>query len=129
MDNQPILSHATSQHDMIDTDQITNDNTTKYISDVIVSHVCIPTPVLPPVTMYDNANAFTIAMRQLLAQCINLQKIPLRPTDYTGCRVSATDYYDFMRTNVRDRFNFWIVPITGDGNCFFRTLSHIIFGD
>ena len=68
-------------------------------------------------------------MRQSLAQCINLQRIPLRPTNYTGCRVSATGYYDFMRTNVRDQFNFRIVPITGDGNCFFRTLSHIIFGD
>ena len=34
-----------------------------------------------------------------------------------------------MRTNVRDRFNFRIVLLTGDGNCFFRTLSHIIFGD
>ena len=68
-------------------------------------------------------------MRQSLAQCINLQRIPLRPTNYNGCKVSATGYYDFMRTNVRDRFNFRIVPITGDGNCFFRTLSHIIFGD
>ena len=34
-----------------------------------------------------------------------------------------------MRTEVRDRFNFRIVPITGDGNSFFRTQSHIIFGD
>ena len=34
-----------------------------------------------------------------------------------------------MRTNVRDRFNFRIVSVTGDVNCFFRTLSHIIFGD
>ena len=98
------------------------------IQDVIISHVCIPT-VLPPVTIYDNSNAFTFAMRHSLAQCINLQRIPLRPANYTGCRVSATRYYDFMRTNVRDRFNFRIVPITGDGNCFFRTLSHIIFGD
>ena len=129
VDNQPIISHATNQHDIIDIDQIPNDNTTKDIQDVIVSHVYIPTPVLPLVTTYDNANTFTFAMRQSLAQCINLQRIPLRPTNYTGCRVSATGYYDFMRTNVRDRFNFRIVPITGDGNCFFRTLSHIIFGD
>ena len=64
VDNQPIISHATSQHDMIDIDIIPNDNTTKCIPDVIVSHVCIPTPVLPPVTMYDNANAFTFVMRQ-----------------------------------------------------------------
>ena len=32
-----------------------------------------------------------------------------------------------MRLNVRDRFNFRIVPVTGDGNCFFITFP--IFGD
>ena len=78
VDNKPIISHATNQHDIIDIDQIPNDNTTKVIQYVIVSHV------LPPVTTYDNANAFTFAMRQSLAQCINLQRIPLRPTNYTG---------------------------------------------
>ena len=129
VDNLTIISHATSKHDIIDIDQISNDNTTKDIQDVIVSHMYIPTPVLPPVSAYDNANAFTFAMRQSLAQCINLQRIPLRPTNYTGCRVSANCYYDFMRANVRDRFHSRIVPITGDVNCFFRTLSHIIFGD
>ena len=128
VDNQPIISHATSQHDISDIDPIPNDNTTKDIQDVIVSHVYIPTPVLPPVITYDNANSFTFAMRQSLAQCINLQRIPLRPTNYTGCRVSATSYYDFMRTNVRDRFNFRIVPVTGDGNCFFRTRRNYSWG-
>ena len=34
-----------------------------------------------------------------------------------------------MPTNVRARFNFRMFPVTGDGNCFFRTLSDIIFGD
>ena len=103
VDNQLIISHVTSQHDIIDIDQIPNDNATKDIQDVIISHVYIPTSVLPPVTTYDNANAFTFAMRQSLAQCINLDSIPLRPTNYTGCRVSATGYYDFMRKNVIDR--------------------------
>ena len=106
VDNQPIISHATSQPDISDIDQIPNDITTKDVQDINVSHVYIPTPVLSPVTTYDNANAFTFAMRQSLAQCINLQRIPLRPTNCIGCRVSATSYYDFMRTNVRDRFNF-----------------------
>ena len=129
VDNQPIISHATSQHDIIDINLIPDNNTTNDIQDVIVSHVCIPTPVLPPVDTYNNADAFTFAMRQSLAQCINLQRIPLRPTNYTGCRVSATRCYDFMRTNVRYQFHFRIVPVTGDGNCFFRTLSHIIFVD
>ena len=68
-------------------------------------------------------------MRQSLAQSINLERIPIRPTNFTGCRVSSTDYYDFMHANVRDRFNLKIVPVTGDGNCFFSTLSHLIFGN
>ena len=97
--------------------------------DVITGDVYIPTPVLPPVATYNNANTFTYAMRQSLAQSINLQRKPLRPTSFTGCRVSATDHYKFMHANVRDRFNFRIVPMTGDGNCLFRSLSHIIFGN
>ena len=68
-------------------------------------------------------------MMQSLAQCINLQRIPLRPTNYTGCRVSATSYYDFMPTVVRNLFNFRIVPITGNGNWVFLTLSDTIFCD
>ena len=52
-----------------------------------------------------------------------------RPTNYTVCRVQGTDYYDFMHVNVRDLVNFRIVPVRGQGNCFFRTLSHIIFGN
>ena len=129
MDFQP---HATSvcQNVLIDIDQIPTDNRTKVDQDVILGNVYIPTPaVLPRVTTYDNASAFAFAMKQSLAQCINLQRIPLRQTNYTGCRVSSSDHYDFMRANVRDLFNFRIVPVTGDGNCFFRTLSHIILGD
>ena len=60
VDNQPIISHATIQDDIIDIDQITNDNTTKDIQEVIVSHVYIPIPVLPLVTTYDNANTLRL---------------------------------------------------------------------
>ena len=67
VDNQPIISHATNQHDIIDIDQIQNDNTTKDIQDAIVSHVYIPAPVLLPVTTYYNANTFALALRQSLA--------------------------------------------------------------
>ena len=34
-----------------------------------------------------------------------------------------------MRTQLRSRFNMRLVPVIGDGNCLFRALSHIIFGD
>ena len=59
VDNQSIISHATNQRDIIDIDQIPNDNTTKDIQDVIVSHVYIPT-VLPLVITYDNANTLRL---------------------------------------------------------------------
>ena len=130
-----MISHATdcksvSQHDIIHIEQIPTDYTTKVDQDVFVNHVYIPTPaVLPPVTTDGNADTFTFAMRKSLAQCMNIQKIPLRQTNYTECRVSATGFYDFMRANVRNRFNYRIVPVTGDGNYLFRTLSHLIFGD
>ena len=39
VDNQPIISHATSQHDIIDIDIIPDNNTTNDIQDVIVSPV------------------------------------------------------------------------------------------
>ena len=58
MYNQTIISHATSQHDISDIHQIQNDNTTQGILDIIVRDVYIPTPVLPPVIPYDNANAY-----------------------------------------------------------------------
>ena len=54
VDDQPIILHATSQHYIIDIDQIPIDITTKVVHDINVSHVCIPTPVLPTVTTYDN---------------------------------------------------------------------------
>ena len=139
VDNHDILphdSHSTSMtgqqsypDHIADVYPIPTDNISTVDADIIIGQVYIPTPIVPPISTGNNANTFTYAMRQSLAQCINLQRIPIRPTNFTGCRVTSTDYYDFMHANVRDRFNFRIVPITGDGNCFFRTLSHIIFGD
>ena len=63
-------------------------------------------------------------MRRSLANSINLQHIPIRPTDFTGARVTSTRYYTKIHTN----FNLMLIPVIGDGNCLFRTLSHIIFG-
>ena len=96
-----MISHATDctsfgQHDVIHIEHIPTDNTTQVDQDVFVNHTYIPTPaVLPSVITDVNANNFTFTMRQSLAQCINLQRIPLRQTNYTGCRVSASGYYDF----------------------------------
>ena len=136
MDNHDLLphdSHSTSMtdqqsylDDIADVAPIPTDNISP---DIIIGQVYIQTPIVPPISTCNNANSLTYAMRQSLAQCINLQRIPIRPTNFTGCRVSSTDYYDFMHANVRDRFNFRIIPIIGDGNCFCRTLSHFIFGN
>ena len=60
VDNEPIISHATNQHDIIDIVQIPKDNTTKDIQDVIFCHLYIPIPVLRPVTTYDNANTLRL---------------------------------------------------------------------
>ena len=141
MDKQTILSHDTEcssknisqqsyPHGTLDIVQIPSDNKlSKVVPDVIIGDTYIPTHIVPPISMSNNANTFTFVMRQSLAQSINLQRIPIRPTNFTGCRVSFTDYYDFMHANVRDRFTFKIVPVTGDGNYFFRSLSHINFGN
>ena len=63
-----------------------------------------------------------------LADSINLQHIPMRPTDFTGVRVASTRYYTKIRTYLESRFNLMLIPVIGDGNCLFRTLSHIILG-
>ena len=124
-----MTSQQSYLDDIADVAQIPNDNICQFDPDVIIGQVYIPTPIVPPISTCNNANTFTYAMRQSLAQCINLQRIPMRPTNFTGCRVSSTDYYHFMHANVRDRSNFLILPLTGDGNCFSRTLSHFIFGN
>ena len=74
-------------HDIIDVDTVPTDNMTEVVPDVITSHECIPTPMRPLMFAYDNANTFTFSMRQSLAQCINLQRIHLRPTNYTCSRI------------------------------------------
>ena len=59
----------------------------------------------------------------------SVHHIPIRPTDFTGARVTSISYYSRMRTNLQSQFNLRLVPVMGDGNCLFRSLSHIIFGD
>ena len=77
----------------------------------------------------NNEHTFTDAISRILADSINLQHIPIRSTDFTGARVTSTRYYTKIRTHLKSRFNLMSIPVIGDGNCLFRTLSHIIFGD
>ena len=97
--------------------------------DVIIDHVTIP-PLVPAINMVrNNEHTFTDAMRRTLADSINLQHIPIRPTDFTRARVISTQYYTIICTYLKSRFNLMLIPVIVDGNCLFRTLSHIIFGD
>ena len=68
-------------------------------------------------------------LRRALADNINLQHVPLRPTDFTGTRISPTQYYSRVHSDLRTQFNLRLVPVMGNGNCLFRALSHVIFGN
>ena len=60
---------------------------------MIIDHVTTPPPV-PAINMVrNNEHTFTDAMRRTLADSINLQHIPIWPTDFTGARVTSTRYY------------------------------------
>ena len=48
--------------------------------------------------------------------------------DFVG-RASNSNHYRFRHTYLKVRFNFRIVSVIADGNCFFRVLSHSIFGN
>ena len=97
--------------------------------DVIVDHVNIPPPVPTNTVAENNSLTFTDAMRRALADSIKLQHLPIRLTDFTGATITSTGYYNRMRTHLKSRFNMRLVPVIGDGNCLFRTLSHILFGN
>ena len=97
--------------------------------DVIIDQVNNPLPVPVLTVVGNNSRSFTAAMRRTLADTINLQHLPIRPTDFTGATITSTRHYDMMRTLLKSRFNMKLVPVIGDGNCLFRALSHFIFGD
>ena len=97
-------------------------------TDVITCQVVIPPPPVSHTAVVGNVT-FTYAMRRVLADSINLQHIPIRPTDYTGARITSTQYYSGLHMNLQARFNLRLVPVRSDGNCLFRALSHIIFSD
>ena len=99
------------------------------VQDVIIDRVNIPPPV-PTINVVGNiSRTLTDAMRRALADSINLQHLPIRSTDFTGASPTSTRYYSRLRTQLQSRFNMMLVPVIGDGNCLFRALSHIIFGD
>ena len=95
----------------------------------IIDQVNLPPPVPTINVVENNSRTFTDAMRRALANSINLQHMPIRSTDLPGATITSTRYYSRMCTQLCSRFNMRLVPVIGDGNCLFRALSHIIFGD
>ena len=98
------------------------------IRSLLITDINLQMPILHPNHLANTANSFTEAMRRSLADSINLQGKPLSRTNFIG-RSGSSPYYQMMRTNIRDRFNLKIIPVLSDGNCLFRALSHIIFGN
>ena len=92
------------------------------VQDVIIDRVNIPPPV-PTINVVGNiSRTLTNAMRRALADSINLEHLSIRSMDFTS-------YYSRLQTQLQSRFNMRLVPVISDGNCLFRALSHIIFGD
>ena len=89
----------------------------------------IPPPVPTTTVAGNTSRTLTDAMRRALADSINLQHLPLRSTHFAGATATSTGYYNRMRTHLQSRFNMRLVPVISDGNCLFRTLSHILFGN
>ena len=112
-----------------------SDNSNNIISihdinqDVFIDQVTIP-PIVPASTVVNNTSCtFTDAMRSALVHSINLHHLQIRPTNFTGANITSTRHNSRMRTHLKYRFNMMLVPVIGDGNCLFRSLSHIIFGN
>ena len=89
-----LIGQQSYLDDIVDVAPIPTDNINQVDPDISINQVYIPTPIVPLISTGNNTNTFTIATRQSLAQSINLQRIPIQPTNFTGCRVSSTDYYD-----------------------------------
>ena len=80
--NQQVLQSYLD--DIGDVAPIPTDNINQVDPDISINQVFIPTPNIPLISTGNNANTFTIAMTQSLAQSINLQRIPTCYARYFG---------------------------------------------
>ena len=79
-----------------------------------------------------SVNIFTLAMRLNLAQSIGLGAEEILPNrEDLSIRGTSLRYYTSLTTKLFDKFGieFHLCPVYGDGNCLYRALSHIIFGN
>ena len=79
-----------------------------------------------------SVNNFTLAMRLNLAHSIGLGTEAIVPNrEDLSIRGTYLRYYTSLTTKLFDKFgiDFHLCPVYGDGNCLYRALSHIIFGN
>ena len=50
--------------------------------------------------------------------CIFHLRISIRPTDFTGARVTSTRYYTKIHTYLKSRFNLMLIPVIGNDNVY-----------
>ena len=115
----------------MDVDTITNISSIKdtvvSVPDLSIEQVITSTPQgSNPIGA--NINTFVNEMRRLLAESINMRTTPIRNRTSTY-QTHMRHYYSIINNSLRVHFNLKAVPVIPDGNCFFRSLSHIIFGD
>ena len=72
-------------------------------------------------------------MRIQLADCVNMQSgriSAIRNTERNIIDCSLQYYYTSLKQRLTIMFgqSFTLCPVIGDGNCSYRSLSHIIFG-
>ena len=67
-------------------------------------------------------------MWQKIAHSIGLYEIPILPNRET--RIALDDYYTSLQAQLSTYFdqNVSVYHVQPDGNCLYRSLSHIIFG-
>ena len=79
-----------------------------------------------------SVNNFTLAMRLNLAYSIGLGAEEIIPNrEDLSIRGTYLRYYASLTTKLFDKFgiDFHLCQVYGDGNCLYRALSHIIFGN
>ena len=68
-------------------------------------------------------------MRRTLAERIGLGHILVQVYRTTIELVANKSYYTNFTVRLQNRFRLTISPVYGDGNCLYRTITHIIFGN
>ena len=78
---------------------------------------------------YVRINSFSLEMRRTLAQRIGLGHIVIDPNRTTEQSLVNRSYYAGFTVRLQTKFRLTISPVFGDGNCLYRTISHILFGN